>query len=221
MPYMNKLLLLILVFLFATVVYLLNKPSTIINAAIAADATLIKEERAAARDAEIALAKRTQFASQLKAFAAQNRYATDVAFLIDMTMPSGKKRFFVYDLQADTVVTAGLVAHGSCNQRFLKESRFSNTPNSGCTSTGKYKIGYAYNGNFGKAYKLFGLDSTNNKAFERFVVLHAYRCVPDEETFPQAICNSLGCPMVSPAFLNKLETIIDRSRKPILLWIYE
>ena len=208
--------------LLAAVVYLLNKQPNMVNATVKSiDSTLIKKELAAAREAEMALARLHNFSNQLQTFAAQNRYATDVAFLIDMSLPSGKKRFFVYDLQADTVMHSGLVAHGSCNQRFLKKGQFSNTVNSGCTSTGKYKVGYSYNGNFGKAYKLFGLDSTNSKAFERFVVLHGYSCVPDNETYPQPICNSLGCPMVSYAFLAKLENIIDNSRRPILLWIYQ
>jgi len=217
---MNKLLLLAVALLLAAVVYLMNRQPTVVSAA-AIDSALIKKEREAAREAEMAAAKRLHFASRLKSFAEKNRYATDLAFLIDMSLPSGKKRFFVYDLQADTVLHSGLVAHGSCNERFLESSRFSNTVNSGCTSIGRYKVGYSYNGNFGKAYKLFGLDSTNNKAFERFVVLHAYTCVPDEESYPQPICNSLGCPMVSYAFLNILEDIIDKAGRPILLWIYE
>ncbi|MGV3658305.1 MAG: murein L,D-transpeptidase catalytic domain-containing protein [Chitinophagaceae bacterium] len=219
---MNKILLSIVALLFTAVVYVISSRSAATNAVAATvDSALIAKEEKAAREAEMAFAKRHNFASELKTFATENRYATDVAFLVDMSLPSGKKRFFVYDLQADSLITSGLVAHGSCNERFLKEGRFANVVNSGCTSIGIYKVGYSYNGNFGKAYKLFGLDSTNNKAFERYVVLHGYTCVPDEETAPQPICNSLGCPMVSYAFLEKLEAIIDNSRRPILLWIYE
>ncbi len=219
---MNKLLLLIVALLLAAVVYVVTRNATVVNAANSIiDSVLIEKEETTKREAELAAAKLQHFSTQLKTFAAQNRYATDVGFLIDMSLPSGKKRFFVYDLQADSLITSGLVAHGSCNQRFLEEGQFANIVNSGCTSIGKYKIGYSYNGNFGKAYKLFGLDSTNNKAFERYVVLHGYTCVPDEETYPQPICNSLGCPMVSYAFLEQLEAIIDNSRRPILLWIYQ
>ena len=219
---MNKLLLLIVALLFASVVYVMNKRTTVVNAAAAAvGSVVILKEEAAVGGAERAAAKQKHFSGELKTFAAEKGYATDVAFLIDMSLPSGRKRFFVYDLQADSLITAGLVAHGSCNQSFLEAGQYSNTPNSGCTSLGPYKVGYDYIGNFGKAYKLFGLDSTNNKAFERYVVLHAYTCVPHEETYPQPICNSLGCPMVSNAFLAKLEAIIDNSPRPILLWIYE
>ena len=76
-------------------------------------------------------------------------------------------------------------------------------------------------GKFGLAYKLYGLDSTNSKAFERFVVLHAHSCVPNEEIDPEPLCQSWGCPTVSPEFLQELKKYIDASEKPILLWIYQ
>jgi hypothetical protein len=159
-------------------------------------------------------------AANLKRYAREKRLSTEYCFLIDMSLPSGRKRFFVYDFLKDTIINSGLVAHGSCNTAFLEAAEFSNTVGAGCSSLGRYKVGYAYNGNFGKAYKLYGLDSTNSNAFERFVVLHSYECVPDYEIHPQPVCNSLGCPMVSPKFLNELEALIDRSPRPVLLWIF-
>jgi hypothetical protein len=166
------------------------------------------------------MARIKTYANELKTYAAKKGFSTSIAFLIDTSLRSGRKRFFVYNLQQDTLVTSGLVAHGSCNERFLKKSNFSNTVNSGCSSEGIYKVGYAYKGRFGQAYKLHGLDSSNQNAFERSVVLHGYSCVPDYGIDPMPLCNSLGCPMVSYAFLEKLKTIIDPSQKPILLWIY-
>ncbi|MGZ8558091.1 MAG: murein L,D-transpeptidase catalytic domain-containing protein [Chitinophagaceae bacterium] len=49
----------------------------------------------------------------------------------------------------------------------------------GCTSLGKYIVDNSYIKRFGLAYKLYGLDKTNDKAFQRFVVLHAHECVPE------------------------------------------
>jgi L,D-transpeptidase catalytic domain len=141
-------------------------------------------------------------------------------FLIDMRLPSGKNRFFVYNLDKDSVEIAGLVTHGGGSDNGSDELTFSNTPNSHCTSLGKYKTGKSYNGKFGLAYKLYGLDKSNNKAFDRFVVLHAHGCVPNGEVAPVPICVSQGCPTVAPAFLTKLKNYIDRSAEPILLWIY-
>ena len=153
-------------------------------------------------------------------FVKKNGYNESVCFLLDMTLPSGQNRFFIYDIEKDTIQNSGLVTHGRCNQLWLEGRKYSNEPGCGCTSLGKYKIGHPYVGRFGLAYKLYGLDKTNNNAFKRFVVLHSHECVPGTEVQDE-ICQSDGCPTVSPQFLQQLKPIIDRSSKPILLWIYE
>jgi len=157
----------------------------------------------------------------LKEFTTSHNYNHEVCFLVDMSMASGKSRFFVYDLTKDSVLLQGLVAHGSCDAGFQTDPAFSNKINSGCSSLGKYKIGNPYTGRFGLAYKLYGLDSSNKNAFERNIVLHSYSCVPEQETDPIPVCNSRGCPMTAPGFLRKLKPIIDQSNKPVLLWIFE
>jgi hypothetical protein len=154
-------------------------------------------------------------------YARQHGYNTNTCFLIDMSIESGKNRFFVFDLQKDSILDAGLVAHGSCNKTWLSGRQYGNDVGCGCTSLGKYKIGAPYKGRFGVAYKLYGLDATNSNAFERAVVLHSYYAVPDKEVYPYPICQSQGCPMVSPAFLNKLAGIINASSKPMLLYTFD
>jgi hypothetical protein len=155
------------------------------------------------------------------AFIKQHRYNTHLCFLVDMSLPSGGNRFFVYNLEKDTVEAAGVVAHGRCNENWLKGRKYSNVNGSGCTSLGRYKVGKPYTGRFGLAYKLYGLDATNSNAFERYVVLHSHECVPLSEISPDEICQSDGCPTVAPAFLVKLARKLDRSSAPVLLWIYE
>lgn len=160
-------------------------------------------------------------AVEANSFLIDKKFNGDVCFLIDMSIGSGKNRFFVYDLKKDSVLLSGLVAHGSCDDGFRTTAKFSNKINSGCSSLGKYKIGGAYFGKFGLSYKLYGLDSANSNAFQRAVVLHEYQCVPEQETDPLPICNSRGCPMVSPGFMKQLRVIIKQSPKPILLWVYQ
>lgn len=155
-----------------------------------------------------------------KRFVNEQGYNLTHCFLLDMRLPSGKNRFFIYNLEKDSVEMAGLVTHGSGSDNGSDDLSFSNMANSNCTSLGKYKIGQFYSGKFGLAYKLFGLDKTNSKAFERYVVLHAHACVPNDEIAPLPICQSWGCPTVSPAFLVQLKKYIDKSEEPILLWIY-
>jgi hypothetical protein len=147
-------------------------------------------------------------------------YNQKTAILIDMHQYSGKKRLFVYDLDSMKILSCSLVSHGSGSETGIKDSlQFSNTPNSYMSSLGKYKIGGSYIGNFGKSYKLHGLDASNSKAYDRLVVLHRYSCVPDEEQVYE-ICNSLGCPMVSENYFLELDTFISASKKPMLMEIY-
>jgi len=160
-----------------------------------------------------------QKAEDIASYAADHDYNSSYCFMVDMKIESGKKRFFVYNLKKDSVELSGLVTHGSSKNN-THEIQFSNMPNSLCTSLGKYKIGGSYTGKFGLAFKLYGLDSSNSKAFNRFVVLHSHSCVPVEETAPAPICESWGCPTVAPAFLTQLKTYIDKSAKPVLLNIY-
>ena len=153
-------------------------------------------------------------------FAKANNYNDTRCFLVDMRIASGSKRFFVYNFKKDSVEAAGLVTHGSGSDKGTTDLSFSNIPNSNATSVGRYRVGKPYYGKFGLAYKLYGIDETNDKAFERFVVLHSHSCVPNDEVAPLGICESWGCPTVAPAFLSVLKKYIDNSGKPMLLWIY-
>jgi hypothetical protein len=159
-------------------------------------------------------------AEEAKTFIQQKGYNSTICFLVDMSLPSNQNRFFVYNMAKDSLYNTGLVTHGRCNQYWLEGRKYGNTIGCGCTSLGKYKIGIPYQGRFGLAYKLYGLEKTNNKAFERYVVLHSHDCVPATEVADE-ICQSDGCPTVSPGYLQYLKPIIDESKKPVLLWIYE
>lgn len=167
------------------------------------------------------LVRLQSYGTSLETYARAGNYNTRYCFLADMRRPSGNNRFFVYDMKKDSVLEAGLVAHGSGTVNDSDSTRFSNEPGSYCTSLGRYSIGKSYMGTFGLAYKLYGLDKTNSKAFDRFVVLHGHHCVPDAEVAPENICRSWGCPTVAPAFLKKLAGYIDKSERPILLWVFK
>ena len=161
----------------------------------------------------------TAFSKSAKQFCVQHKYNSTVSFLVDMHIHSGKKRFFVINMNNDSILYSGLVVHGVCGIFFSATANFSNEPDNGCSSLGRYKIGNKYSGKFGTSYKLYGLDSTNSNAFKRNVVLHSYYEIPDNEIYPAHVCNSLGCPMVSKNFFKTLSAIIDASSKPVLLWI--
>jgi len=160
------------------------------------------------------------FAKKLKTFAVENKYSTKYCFLLDVSIPGGRNRFFVYDLEKNTIIYSALVAHESCSETSRSGLKSSSGATTGCRSLGKYKVGEFYQGIYGKSYRLYGLDDNNSGAYKKGVVIHSYGCVPDKEIYPMTICNSLGSPMVSYQFFQKLSAIIGKSERPVLLWIY-
>jgi hypothetical protein len=155
----------------------------------------------------------------LKQFAETQNACCTYGIFIDMSKPTSQNRFFVVNLQTDSVLIAGLCAHGSGKQYNGEKVVFSNEPGSLLSSEGRYKIGEKYYGTFGMSYRLYGLDSTNSNAFERAIVFHSMACVPDTEGQP--LCLSNGCPMVSPNVLKKTAAILDKAKQPVLMWIYK
>jgi hypothetical protein len=159
-------------------------------------------------------------ADQVKKYAAKNGYNIRYAFLADMGMKSGKKRFFLVDLQTFQILKSGLVAHGKGNEEFATDKKYSNEIGSKCTSLGIYKIGQSFSGEYGTAFKLYGLSYSNNNAFKRAIVLHAMNGIPEEElNIP--IAQTEGCPSLSPGFLKAVAPIIEKNTKPILLWLFD
>lgn len=169
-----------------------------------------------------AVARLKQQADALRPYLAANNYNTDYCFLVDMSLPSGKKRFFIYNLKTDEVTESAMVTHGigSKVNGSDEELRFSNEANSLQTSLGRYRIGSSYNGNFGLSYKLYGLDKTNSNACDRAIVIHGHYSIPTTETYPVPIGESFGCPSVAPSFLTTLTGYIKGSQKPVMMWIY-
>jgi len=182
--------------------------------------TLNAEKNTTRFPAKARIEKLQQKVGLAKKFVQEKKYNDQYCFLIDMSLPSGQNRFFIYDLRNDSVLSSAPVAHGNCFEYWLEGRRYSNVVGSGCTSLGKYRIGIPYTGKWGYSYKLHGLDSSNNNAFERTVVLHGHSCVP-ENAVEDEICQSNGCPTVAPGFLLTLKKMINGSAKPLLLWIFD
>jgi hypothetical protein len=160
------------------------------------------------------------YAIALKQYAKKNNFDTNYAFLSNMAMLSGKKRFFVVNLTTMEVEQSGLVSQGRGMARSRFDKQYSNMEGSKCTALGRYKIMKKYKGEFGEAYKMAGLDTSNRNAYSRHIVLHSMGCIPDAEDI-MPTCISEGCPAVSVNFLASLKRIIDKSKKPILLWVFD
>ncbi len=150
---------------------------------------------------------------------------TTFCLLVDMGIHSGKFRLFEWNFEEGTVVKSSLCSLGSCggdHNGIPKASDFSNVSGSGCSSLGKYRIGKRSYSNWGinVHYKLHGLESTNNNAFRRIIVLHSWANIKNEEIYPWKASESLGCPIVSDETMRYLDTRLRVKENKVLLWIF-
>lgn len=157
---------------------------------------------------------------EIKNYIKGKEYNQELAVFINFKIPSGKYRYFIYNLKNNTILQQAVVSHGSGSVIPKSDAlKFSNVEGSYQSSLGKYVIGESYIGKFGKAYRLAGLDDTNSNAMQRAIVLHSYGCIPDAES-KSPVCLSLGCPMLSVNALKETAKYIDRSTKPVILYAF-
>lgn len=161
--------------------------------------------------------------SEAYTFCKQNKLDTTVCIMVDMSLPSGKNRLFVYDFKQKKTIIAGLCAHGVGGGSTSTKPVFSNTVGSNCTSLGKYKVKNRSYSNWGINihYKMYGLEKTNSNAFKRIIVLHSYTPVPNYEIYPQGLFGqSAGCPVIADDQMTQIDRLLIKKKKPVLLWIY-
>ncbi|WP_136667109.1 murein L,D-transpeptidase catalytic domain-containing protein [Flavobacterium sp. H122] len=162
------------------------------------------------------------------AYCKENAMNGGYYFLLDLSIHSGKNRFFIYDFKQKKVIEQNIVTHGACdhfetNVTKYQKARFSSRQDSHCSMKGKFKIGKRDYSTWGinVKYWLHGLEEQNKSAVDRVVVLHSWTRVADKEIFPRYSPLSWGCPAVSNAFMRKLDTRLQAAEKPVLLWVIE
>jgi len=166
--------------------------------------------------------------AEAKEFCKENSYNQDFCILIDMSIHSGKKRFFILNLKTKEIEKSYLVSHGCGNslwQRDLTKTNpiFSNVENSYSSSLGKYKIGDRGWSNFGVNinYRLHGLEASNSNANDRDIVFHSWNAVSDKELYPNGTPEGWGCPAISNNAFLEIDPLLRYSKKPTLMWIYK
>lgn len=176
---------------------------------------------------EINLNKAKSKAEEALTFCKSNQFSTDFCILIDMSLHSGVKRLVVWDFKTNSVSKKYLVGHGCGeNQWSSDESKdhpeFSNEDGSHLSSLGKYKIqgrGYSDWGIHVK-YLMHGLEKSNSNALKRFIVFHSWNLMSDEEIFPKGSPEGWGCPTISNNAMKEIDPMLQKSKKPVLMWIY-
>ncbi|MGZ3768894.1 MAG: murein L,D-transpeptidase catalytic domain family protein [Bdellovibrio sp.] len=125
------------------------------------------------------------------------------AVIIDYSKPSSTRRLYFMNLETGTVEKY-FVAHG-VNTGNDVASKFSNKMDSKQTSLGFFLTGSTYVGSNGESLHLYGLEKSNDKAFERDIVMHGAEYVSmDFLNKYGRMGRSWGCPAVSKEINKKL-----------------
>lgn len=94
------------------------------------------------------------------------------AVIIDYSKPSTEERFFLINLREGKVQKKFRVSHGIGSGDGNVPYRFSNTKDSRQTSLGIHLVGGVYNGSYGATLRMYGLEPSNDRAYDRDIVMH-------------------------------------------------
>jgi hypothetical protein len=138
--------------------------------------------------------------------------------IIDFSLSSAKKRFFVIDIKNYKVLYNTYVAHGR-NSGAEYAKRFSNNPRSNKSSLGFYVTGNTYDGEHGYSLHLEGEEKgINDNAFKRAIVMHCADYVNENYIKSKGyIGRSLGCPAIPEKIYRP---IIDEIKDGSCLFLY-
>lgn len=137
--------------------------------------------------------------------------------VIDFTKPSSEKRFYIIDLEDETIVYKKLVAHGRKSGE-LYATKFSNKSESHMSSIGFYVTGNTYNGKYKNSLVIHGQEYTNSKAQQRGVVIHSADYATEEFVARHGrLGRSYGCPALP---FEDYAEIIDLIKEGTTLFIY-
>lgn len=160
-------------------------------------------------------------------FCETKKLSTDFCILIDLSLHSGIKRFFVWDFKSKSVIKKYLVGHGCGTNPWSSDGskdnpQFSNEDGSHLSSLGKYRLQGRGPSDWGIniKYLMHGLEETNSNALKRFIVFHSWDQMSDDEVFPKGSPEGWGCPTVSNNAMKEIDPMIQKTGKPVLMWIY-
>lgn len=137
----------------------------------------------------------------------------NILTIIDYSLPSNKKRLWIFSLKEKKLLFNTYVSHG-INSGALLSNSFSNRNNSKASSIGVYETEQIYYGRDGLSLRLNGLDKGfNDNALERYVVMHGGWYVNEDfiKRYGRA-GRSWGCPAIPEKLTSSIiHTIKDKS----------
>jgi hypothetical protein len=147
---------------------------------------------------------------------------TEKMIVVNMTEPSYRKRFYLYNFLTQQIEREHHCAHGIASSdphNPAKAVYFSNTPKSRKSSLGAMYTGEIYHGKHGKSLRLFGLEKgINDNVYRRSIVIHgAYYCENKYIREAGRCGRSFGCFALDPAITSE---VIEESKEGMFLYCY-
>ena len=164
----------------------------------------------------------TERVCMLRAFCRTNGYNSRIAILVDWSRHSGRNRLVVWDFERGKALMCCPVSHGSGAQESHVRSayaRHSNRDGSHLSSVGRALVAERYEGRYGVAYRLDGLDVTNSNLRSRCVVLHGWEHTTSFPIWPIATIGSFGCPVLSRRNMRRVDELLC-SRRGVILEVF-
>ena len=164
----------------------------------------------------------------LKEYSNKHGLSENYAVVVDFSKSSGRHRFFVCDLKKHQVVSSSLCAHGAGKGNTVANPVFSNEVGSNCSSLGHYKItGRHKMSSTGlPSFRLKGLDSSNSNAMKRGILIHSAKLISNYRLgiypfyLPLDKRISSGCFAVDIDMMDIVGDLVDKEKKPILLYAF-
>lgn len=155
---------------------------------------------------------------------AQSKYINndEIMVVIDMTLPSSKKRLYVYEFNTKRILREHHCSHGVNSADPKDKARaisFSNANASRKTCKGSQYTREVWHGKHGKSLRIGGLEKgINDNAYLRYIEIHPADYVTDAyiRNHGRAGC-SFGCYAVDPAISSSL---IDLVRDGVFLYVH-
>ncbi|MBQ5710216.1 MAG: murein L,D-transpeptidase catalytic domain family protein [Alistipes sp.] len=150
-------------------------------------------------------------ASKLHEFCCERGYNRRIALFVDVSRHSGRRRFVVWDFESQRAILACPVSHGSGSSMSHQRSAYaslSNEDGSHLSSLGRALVAERYEGRYGIAYRLDGLDASNSNLRPRCVVLHGWEHTTSYPIWPRATVGSFGCPVLSRRRMAEVDALL-------------
>ena len=163
-----------------------------------------------------------EHAERLLSFCEQRGYNTHIALFVDLSRHSGRRRFVAWDFELKRVIFSCPVSHGSGSRLSHQRSayaRLSNDDGSHLSSVGRALVAERYEGRYGVAYRLDGLDASNSNLRPRCVVLHGWEHTTSHPIFPIPTVGCFGCPVLSRKMMDKVDELLQREQR-VVLWSF-